>query len=338
MASFEFPKKRLAGIVSGFSRSAIMVVGDSMLDEYIWGDVRRISPEAPVPVVNVESRSYRLGGAANVVRNLSSLGVKAHLVSLCGDDDIGLTLKAELRRAGCSTDGVVSAGARATTVKTRIMARHQQIVRVDSETVSELTKEETELLWEKFRLGLQSVGGVIISDYAKGVISPALTAKMISACKRRGVFVAIDPKERHFSLYKGVTVMTPNLKEAYAVLSIPYGPCTDDEIRRLGWAIVKKLDLPSLLITLSERGLALFERDLRRFTHLPTVAQNVFDVTGAGDTVISVYSTAVLSKAKPLEAAFLANHAAGLTVAELGTACVTPAALLKACDIGHNNA
>ena len=314
-----------------------MVIGDSMLDEYIWGDVRRISPEAPVPVVNVESRSYCLGGAANVVNNLTSLGVKTHLVSLCGDDDIGSTLKEQLRSAGCSSDGFISSAKRKTTVKTRIMARHQQIVRVDSETVMDLTKDETDQLWKRFCDCLENVGGVVISDYAKGVISPALIIKILSACKRRGVFIAIDPKERHFNLYKGVTVMTPNLREAHAVLSIPYKPCSEDEIKRIGWSIVKRLDLPSLLITLSERGLALFERDLRRFTHLPTVAQNVFDVTGAGDTVISVYSAAMVCRAKPLEAAYLANHAAGLTVAELGTACVTPEALLNACGAGHNN-
>ena len=194
MPSFDVPKKRLTSIVSGFSRSAIMVVGDSMLDEYIWGDVRRISPEAPVPVVNVQSRSYRLGGAANVVNNLTSLGAKTHLVSLCGDDDIGDTLKERLRSAGCSSDGFVSSAKRTTTVKTRIMARHQQIVRVDNETVMALTKDETDLLWKRFCECLPKVGGVIVSDYAKGVISPALIVKILSACKRRGIFIAIDPK------------------------------------------------------------------------------------------------------------------------------------------------
>jgi D-glycero-beta-D-manno-heptose-7-phosphate kinase len=333
MRSSEISPKRLTGIVSGFSRSSIMVVGDSMLDEYIWGDVRRISPEAPVPVVNVESRSYRLGGAANVVSNLASLGVKTHLVSLCGNDDLGAVLKERLNRAGCPSDGFVSSRGRKTTVKTRIMARHQQIVRVDTETVMDLTKEETSLLWKRFSERLPKVTGVIISDYAKGVISSSLVKKILSACKQRRIFVAIDPKERHFDLYKGVSVMTPNLKEAHAALAVPYGPCSDGEVQKLGWAIVKKLDLPSLLITLSERGLALFERDLRRFTHLPTVAQNVFDVTGAGDTVISVYSAAITRNASPVEAAYLANHAAGLTVAQLGTACVTPEALLKACRL-----
>jgi D-beta-D-heptose 7-phosphate kinase/D-beta-D-heptose 1-phosphate adenosyltransferase len=331
MNSVSMSVKQVKKIVAGFSRASIMVVGDSMLDEYIWGDVRRISPEAPVPVVNVESRSFRLGGAANVVNNLTCLGVKAHLVSLCGDDDIGRTLKEQLRSAGSSSDGFVTSATRKTTVKTRIMARHQQIVRVDSETVSDLAKEETSLLWKRFSECLPKVSGVIISDYAQGVISPSLIVKILSACKRRGLFVGIDPKERHFNLYKGVSVMTPNLKEAHAMLSIPYRFCNDDEIRQLGWAIVKKLDLPSLLITLSERGLALFERSGKRFIHLPTVAQNVFDVTGAGDTVISTYSASIVSQAKPVEAAYLANHAAGLTVAELGTACVTPQALVMAC-------
>lgn len=333
MASYKIPAKRLARIISTFPRSSIIVVGDSMLDEYIWGDVRRISPEAPVPVVTIESRSYRLGGAANVVNNLTSIGVSAHLVSLCGRDDAGTTLKEQLSSAGCPFDGIVSSPGRKTTVKTRIMAKHQQIARVDSETAMQLTKEETALLWKRFCEFLPSARGVIISDYAKGVVSPPLVKKILSACKRRRVFTAIDPKDRHFSLYKGVSVITPNLKEAHAALSIPYGTFGggDDDIQRLGWAIVKKFDLPSLLITLSERGLALFERELKKFTHLPTMAQNVFDVTGAGDTVISVYAAAITCGAKPVEAAYIANHAAGLTVAQLGTACVTAEALLKAC-------
>jgi len=324
-------QSNLKKIVAGFSQSSIMVVGDCMLDEYIWGDVRRISPEAPVPVVDVQDRSVRLGGAANVVNNLKSIGVQTHLVSLCGTDDTADVLRHQLTTAGCPVDGLVASATRKTTIKTRIMARQQQIVRVDNETVMELTKDETEKLWDRVAEKLSSVRGVIISDYAKGVISPALIAKILSACRKKGLFVAIDPKDRHFDLYKGVNVITPNLKEAHAALSIPYANCTDDEIKQLGWAIVKKLKLPSLLITLSERGMALFESDKQRFTHLPTMAQKVFDVTGAGDTVISVYSAAITCKATPVEAAYLSNHAAGLTVAQLGTACVTPDTLLAAC-------
>lgn len=322
---------RLKHISAGFSRSRIMVIGDSMLDEYVWGDVHRISPEAPVPVVRVESRSQRLGGAANVVQNLKSLGVTPHLLSICGDDDTGILLRTKVVQSGCSDAGLLVSPHRASTIKTRIMARHQQIVRVDSETSSDLTKEESDMLWEQFAGLLSQVDGVIISDYSKGVVSKPFISRILNACKKKRRFVAIDPKERHFDLYKGVNVITPNLKEAHAALGLPPASVSDEDMEALGWAIVKKLDLPFLLITLSERGMALFNRETRTYTHLPTVAQNVFDVTGAGDTVISVYSAAITCGASPLEAAFMANHAAGLSVAELGTACVTREALLEAC-------
>lgn len=324
-------KARLREIVNGFSHSSIMVVGDSMLDEYVWGDVDRISPEAPVPVVHVQSRSFRLGGAANVVQNLKSLRVTPHLVSLCGDDENGKNLRERVAQSGCSADGLIVSPHRPSTVKTRIMARHQQIVRVDSETASDLTSDETEALWEKCSSLLSKVEGVIISDYSKGVVSKPLLSRILDACRNKRLFVAVDPKQRHFDLYKGVSVITPNLKEAHAALGLPYAKVDDKDIEKLGWAIVRKLDLPYLLITLSERGMALFDRTAHTYSHLPTVAQNVFDVTGAGDTVISVYSAAITAKARPIEAAFLANHAAGITVAELGTACVDGETLLAAC-------
>ena len=331
MHSFNISLKRLEKIAAGFKHSSIMVIGDSMLDEYVWGEVRRISPEAPVPVVDVQSRTYRLGGAANVVQNLSCLGVIPYLVSVCGRDEIGRLIHEKLRQLGCTCDGLCESAHRKSTIKTRIMARHQQMVRVDVETVKELNNEEINCVWNKFMCYLPAVRGVIISDYAKGVVSRPLIGKILAICKKRGVYVAIDPKERHFDLYKGVSVITPNLKEAHAALGLPYSHCTDEEIKELGWKLVRKLRLPYLLITLSERGMALFDRDSSSCIHLPTVAQNVFDVTGAGDTVIGVYSAAITCGAKPLEAAYMANHAAGLTVAELGTACVTPAALVKAC-------
>ncbi|HUI90757.1 MAG TPA: D-glycero-beta-D-manno-heptose-7-phosphate kinase [Chitinivibrionales bacterium] len=324
-------QKRLKQIAANFSQSSIMVVGDSMLDEYVWGDVSRISPEAPVPVVHVRSRSSRLGGAANVVQNLKSLGVSPYLVSLCGNDDTGILLRKKLEQAGCNSKGLAVSCQRSTTIKTRIIARHQQVVRVDSETVIDVTKDEAEVLWKSVSSELSRVKGVIISDYSKGVVSKPFIVQLLDACKKRNLFVAIDPKERHFDLYKGVSIITPNLKEAHAVLGVPNAQVNDREIELLGWKIVKKLDLPYLLITLSERGMALFERNTRTFSHLPTVARNVFDVTGAGDTVISVYAAAIISGAKPIEAAYLSNHAAGIIVGELGTACVTPEALLAAC-------
>jgi D-beta-D-heptose 7-phosphate kinase/D-beta-D-heptose 1-phosphate adenosyltransferase len=322
---------RLKKIVSGFRKSSIAVIGDCMIDKYVWGDVRRISPEAPVPIVQVESQTCRLGGAANVVQNLSALGITSFIVSICGNDDDGALLREMLQKAGCCDEGLHASAQRPTTVKTRILARQQQIVRVDKEITVDLLHEEREGLWKSVMEILPQVQGVIISDYAKGVISQPFIGELIKKCKAQRKFTAIDPKERHFDLYKGVSIITPNLKEAHTALGIPFSHCSDEEIKSLGWNIVKKYNLPYLLITLSERGMALFEREGSVFTHLPTVARKVFDVTGAGDTVISVYSSAITCGAKPYEAAFLANHAAGLTVAELGTAYVDSRSLLEAC-------
>jgi rfaE bifunctional protein kinase chain/domain len=331
MAALSISQKRCKQIIDRFSGSSIMVIGDSMLDEYVWGDVNRISPEAPVPVVHVLSRSCRLGGASNVLLNLKSIGVTPYLVSLCGADDNGIMLRKKLEESDCDSRGLLKSSTRATTIKTRIMARHQQIVRIDSETVSDLTQKESGALWTAFSSFLPLVKGVIISDYSKGVISKTFTSRIISACIKKGIFVAVDPKERHFDLYKNVSIITPNLKEAHAALGVPNAYVNDSQIEVLGWNIVKKLNLSYLLITLSERGMALFERSTHRYTRLPTMAQKVFDVTGAGDTVISVYSAAITCGANPVEAAFISNHAAGLTVAELGTASVTPQSLFAAC-------
>ena len=323
---------RINKIVAGFNKRSILVVGDSMIDKYIWGEVRRISPEAPVPVVQAESQTERLGGAANVVQNLRSLGVTSYLISLCGNDIESGLLFTMLQKIGCNPVGLYQSKRRPTTIKTRILAGSQQIVRVDQEVIDDISKEEYTHLWKSACEILPKVQGVIISDYAKGVISQPFIGNLLKKCKSLGKFVAIDPKERHFNLYRGVSIMTPNLKESHIALGIPYRHCSNEDIKFLGWKIIKKFHLSFLLITLSERGMALFQREGKVFTHLPTVAHKVFDVTGAGDTVISAYCAAIVSRALPIEAAFLANHAAGLTIAELGTACVNPTALLKACS------
>ena len=335
MQDKEISFDRLRIIVEGFRQTSIIVVGDIMLDEYLWGDVRRISPEAPVPIVEVDSVSRGLGGAANVVQNLSSLGIKPYLVSLCGSDENGRYLKDRLCEIGCISDGIVESQQRPTTIKSRILARHQQIVRADRELVRDLSDEESKRLLEHFQSFFDVASGIIISDYGKGVISQPLIDNIIENCVKSKKFIAIDPKERHFNLYKGVSVVTPNLKEAHTMLGLPYRNCSDEQVKELGWKILDNLSLSYLLITLSERGMALFEGTERRFTHLPTVARKVFDVTGAGDTVISVLTAAFASGATPFEAAYLANHAAGLTVAELGTASVDPEGLLRAC--GENS-
>ncbi len=293
---------------------------DSMIDEYFWGDVDRISPEAPVPVVTVQSVSRRLGGAANVVQNLAKLGVSPCIVSVCGNDDNGRVLSTMLTETGCATEGLYASGERPTTIKTRIIARNQQVVRADRELIRDLDDAESAALLAAFGRLCERADGAIISDYGKGVVSPGLVTAILGNCVSKGKFVAVDPKERHTHLYKGASVITPNLREAHMLLGYPQRACSDGEIEALGWRIVESYRLPYLLITLSERGMALFCREERTFDLLPTAARKVFDVTGAGDTVISVFTAAMSCGATPLEAADLANHAAGLTVAELGTA------------------
>lgn len=323
--------QRLTQIVKNLSSSKVIVVGDTMIDEYFWGDVQRISPEAPVPVVAVESVSRRLGGAANVVQNLVKLGVKTSLVSLCGKDESGSLLLKMLSDIGCDQSGVFQSPSRPTSIKTRIIARHQQVVRADREQTGDLDKVECAALTAAFNRSIECSGGVIISDYGKGVISPRFMNTILEKCTSNKLFIAVDPKDRYMHLYRGASIITPNLKEAHVLLGLPLHHCSDSDIEAIGWKLIGQYDLRFLLITLSERGMALFEKEEHRFYHLPTVAQKVFDVTGAGDTVISVFTAAFTGGATPFEAALLANHAAGLTVAQLGTASVTPEELLTSC-------
>ncbi|MBN1306837.1 MAG: bifunctional hydroxymethylpyrimidine kinase/phosphomethylpyrimidine kinase [Chitinispirillaceae bacterium] len=329
--TLSFPPQRLEKIVNAMRRTTIIVAGDCMIDEYFWGDVDRISPEAPVPVVAVESVSRRLGGAANVVQNLSKLGVRTHLIAVCGTDENGVTLGGMLREIGCSAEGLFRSPHRPTSIKTRIIARHQQVVRADRELIADLDEDECAALTDSFDRFHGHADGVIIADYGKGVVSPALAGRIMKKCAEKNTFTAIDPKERSIHLYRGASVITPNLKEAHTLAGVPYRHCSDEEINALGWKIIDIYNTCYLLITLSERGMALFCRDGQQFTRLPTVAQKVFDVTGAGDTVISVFTAAIAGGATPPEAAFLANHAAGLTVAQLGTVSVGPEELLAAC-------
>lgn len=322
--------KRAHAILSRMKSTRIMVIGDIMLDEYLWGSVSRISPEAPVPVVEIGSSTEKLGGAANVALNISSIGPAALCVGLCGTDEAGLRMRALMRTSGLSDRSLVATPGRPTTLKTRIMAQHQQIVRTDREGRAPLSPEESDALLYQVRKMAGSVQAAVFSDYAKGVLTQPFLSKAIDLCRRKGVFVAVDPKKHDFSEYAGADLITPNLKEAHVAMGLAHHRCTIDEIRTLGWKLADQTSVAHLLITMGEDGMALFEKSHRHFTHLPTAAQHVFDVTGAGDTVISVFTSAVAAGATPLEAAFLANHSAGLTVAEVGTAVVNPDMLLKA--------
>jgi D-glycero-beta-D-manno-heptose-7-phosphate kinase len=322
---------RCREIISHFRSSSVMVIGDVMLDEYLWGEVTRISPEAPVPIVEVSSTSLKLGGAANVASNLKSIGAKPCLVTVAGNDANGKRLCALIEEAGMSCSGIVSSSSRPTTLKTRILAQHQQVVRADHESRNPLTKHESSLLLEKVHHALGSVKAVILSDYGKGILAAETLSGIIDACKKRGVFLAVDPKKRFFEEYDGASLITPNLREAWQAIGMPAEPYSELSVKKLGWELVDKHNLPLLLITLGEKGMALFESAKRKFSRLDTAAQKVYDVTGAGDTVISVFTAAMACGATPFEAAFLANHAAGVTVGEIGTATVSPQALLAAC-------
>jgi rfaE bifunctional protein kinase chain/domain len=324
-------RAELKKIITGMAGRTIMVIGDIMLDEYLWGEVRRISPEAPVPVLEVEASSDRLGGAANVVQNLASLGVSTRLVSICGSDSRGKEIKRMLTDIGCNTDGLLLSSTRPTTVKTRIMAKQQQIVRVDREISRDLSETELKKIIPAFEKSLAGVDAVIISDYNKGLICAGFIKHVLATCRSKGIFVAIDPKSRHFDLYQGIDVITPNLKETLDALGLPQGHYTHEEIIALGWRLVEQLSLRYLLLTLSEKGLAIYDGRQHNVVHLPTMARKVFDVTGAGDTVISVFTAAFVAGAAPAVAASIANHAAGCTVAELGTASVDAPTLMRAC-------
>ena len=259
--------ERVSAIVNNFASASVMVTGDCMVDEYMWGEVRRISPEAPVPVVDVEEVERKLGGAANVVQNLRKLNVKPVLISVCGSDGSGKLLREMISDLDCQSDGLFESQERPTTIKTRIMARSQQIVRADREVTSGLSEIEYEALLKLFLKNIGNVKGVIISDYGKGVISEPLISKIIETCVSKNMFVAIDPKEKHFNLYKGVSVITPNLKEAHTMLGLTQPRvCSDEEIQTLGWKLVDTLGLPYLLITLSERGMGLFQREGRTYS------------------------------------------------------------------------
>ncbi len=325
-----FERKRITDIISSFKDKKILIVGDIMLDEYIWGRVNRISPEAPVPVVDVTERSVRLGGAANVVQNLASVGITPYIAAVCGEDTNGKLLHKELEKSGCNISALVSSPERPTTTKTRIMAHQQQVVRVDDEDSSNLSENEETLLLSAIKNVINDIDAVIISDYGKGVITPTLINNLHSITKSRNIFVSVDPKENHWDFYGDVDVITPNLKEGYESLGLTLkGMPDDDEIISKGWEIVEKYSLKYLLLTLSEKGMMLFDSTKKEPTHLHTVAKDVYDVTGAGDTVISLFTAAIAAEADPVEATFIANHAAGITVAEIGTTSVTPDELLQ---------
>ncbi len=320
--------KGVKKILARFPKARVLVVGDLVLDEFVWGRAERISPEAPVPVVWAQSRSYMPGGAANVANNIASLGGQVALCGLVGEDMYADALVGCLRDRGVDTGGVMGEAGRPTTVKTRIIAAHQQVVRVDWEKTHPLTDASARRLLAAVRRKMPEVDAVVVEDYGKGVVTPSVLKGVIAAARRHGKIVTVDPKIEHFDYYRGVTAMTPNEKEAAAGAGIKV--VSDADVDRAGRRLLKKSGAQGILITLGEKGMKLFKG--RRVTHIPTVAQEVFDVSGAGDTVIGVFTLALASKVRMEDAAQIANVAAGIVVGKIGVAVVTPQEI---CDIWH---
>ena len=312
--------------VENFRNTKVLVIGDLILDEFLWGDVSRISPEAPVPVVWVKKESFMPGGASNVANNLSSLGAQVHLVGVIGDDERGAILKGELEQKGVNTAGIITDDSRPTILKTRVVAQHQQVVRIDKERVDPLSAGIVSKLVRYIESIMKDMDAVIIEDYGKGVITSALLSKVIPSAKRYNKIISVDPKEENFKYYRGVSVITPNNHEA----SKAVGFKIKDNVTLVeaGKSLLKKLKCKIALITLGENGMAVFQKN-KPMKQIPTVAQEVFDVSGAGDTVIASYTLSLAAGADPIMAAHIANCAAGIVVGKVGIAVVTPDELLN---------
>lgn len=333
--------ERLKRIISRFPRARVLVVGDLILDEYIWGNVDRISPEAPVPVVWANKKTYCPGGAANVANNIAELGAKVSLIGVVGRDENKNILFAGLKKRKISSKNILIESRRYTTLKTRIIAGHQQVVRVDWEHTDSLSRHINHKILKLVEKSLDDFDALIIEDYGKGVINVELLGQLITLARAHKKIITVDPKHEHFQYYRGVTGITPNRKELEnAIRNLKIKDTTnrfklstdqlttDKDIAQAAEEIIRYLDLGSLLITLGEQGMRLFEKS-GRMTSIPTVAQEVFDVSGAGDTVISVFTLGLCSTGSLQEAAHLANFAAGIVVGKIGTATIARKELLK---------
>lgn len=311
---------RAVDLCAKIGQARVAILGDIMLDEYLFGAVNRISPEAPVPVVEVSESRLLLGGAANVAANIRSLGDQVDLIAVVGDDEASIKLSQLLKERRISAQSLITDTSRQTTIKTRIIAHSQQVVRADRETPHELSDEVERRVVSRLKELAPSIKGLIISDYGKGVITASLLESVMAVAREHTLFVAVDPKESHFFRYQGVSIITPNHHEA----GFAYGRRiqSDKDLYEVGFGLIDKLKAESILITRGARGMSLFERG-KEPTHIPTFAREVYDVTGAGDTVIAVLTSAICAGASRVEAAVVANAAAGYTVSQVGAATVS---------------
>ena len=316
-------------------RVKILVIGDLILDEYIYGNVERISPEAPVPVVWANERKFLPGGASNVAVNIISLEAGVSLVGIVGKDDQAETLLSELRKKRIDTNGVFGVFNRYTSVKTRIIGGHQQVVRVDWENTDKIKQKSEDKIEAFIKDNIKKFDAVIIEDYGKGLITPSVVTNAVSAARVNNKVITVDPKEEHFDYYNGVTAITPNRKETenairnikiknvYSNLRVVSDKLTtDQDINIAGRGLLDYLNAEAILITLGDKGMRLFEKGKRPY-HIDTVVQEVFDVSGAGDTVIAAFTLALACGATMQEASSVANFAAGIVVGRSGVATTT---------------
>ncbi len=319
---------RVTALLESARSVRVLVVGDVMLDQFIWGRVNRISPEAPVPVVEFERESFMPGGAANVARNLTALGANSDLFGVIGRDEAAPKVRTQLALERVSCRGLLTLGDRPTTTKIRLVAGQQQIVRLDRELSREVLPPTTRQLLRRIEAALPEADAVIVGDYGKGLVTQSLVDGLRSRCRAVGRWLSVDPKPVHSLDLSGVSLLTPNRKEAFALAGLAdsvrhSNPMADEPLQAVAAKLLADLQPAVLLITLGELGLMLYQR---RHTplHIPTAAREVFDVSGAGDTVIASFTLAICAGASAVEAAIFSNHAAGVVVGKRGTATVTP--------------
>jgi rfaE bifunctional protein kinase chain/domain len=314
--------KRVKSLLRAARKSRVLVVGDVMLDQFMWGSVKRISPEAPVPVVEFQNETYMPGGAANVARNLTALGAAVNLYGLVGMDEGAKRLKKLLKEDGVDGKGLVSAGDRMTTRKTRVIAHQQQMLRVDRETNEPMSPRTARRMLSSVEKQLDDACAVIVCDYSKGAVTQELLDGLREQCQSAGVWLSFDPKPAHNLNLAGMSLITPNRGELFALAGLP-DEGTSTSLNAAVKGVQDKCDPDIMLVTLSEQGMLLCPRG-ERPTLIPTVAQEIYDVSGAGDTVIASFTLAIAAGATPAEAAVFSNHAAGVVVGKMGTAVVTP--------------
>jgi len=322
-------KKRLSQLLSGMKKKRIVVVGDAMLDVYLGGDVERISPEAPVPVVKVRDRRYALGGAANVAQNVAAAGSNVTLIGAAGSDSAGVRLRAMIEAIGADSSKVITTK-RPTTCKTRVVARAQQMLRFDEEDDGDLPGKDVQRLLDTLLPLIAKADALVLEDYNKGVLVPAVITAAIEAAGLHGIPSVVDPKFRNFFTYRGATIFKPNRRELESALGAMFSL---DDVGALP-STFERLGVSHLLLTLGEKGMALVSSDgeVRR---IPTTAREVYDVVGAGDTVTAYLATSLAAGATPYEAALIANYAAGVEVGKLGAATVSPEEIVEAWKHHH---